>query len=165
MQLCPAAWRRRSATLLSTPPLSSTATRSGALPAAAHRTRCSSLIWTTPGAGAGALGGEAARGAEDERARNDRGSRRGRGEPPTATAFVAARGAGEGSGRQEVAARWSLEIEMGSGGRFFLAWFFFAGGLRVNGGGRMTKKTGGGRIDEKKTQRKLTARTIHQLLH
>ena len=79
MQLCPAAWRRRSATLLSTPPLSSTATRSGALLAAAHRTRCSSLNSTAPGAGEGALGGEAASGAADERARNGRGGRRGRG--------------------------------------------------------------------------------------
>jgi hypothetical protein len=75
VQLCPAAWRRRSATLLSTPPLSSTATRSGALPAAAHRTRCSSVIPTTPGA----PDGETASGAEDESVRKDRGRRRGRG--------------------------------------------------------------------------------------
>jgi hypothetical protein len=69
----PAAWRRRSATLLSTPPLTSTATRSGALSAAAQRVRCSS---TKTASSAAPAPGAAAGGAEDESARNGCGGRR-----------------------------------------------------------------------------------------
>lgn len=75
MQRWPAAWRRRSATLLSTPPLTSTATRSGALPAAAHRRRRSSPKSTPPKSLAPELelDGDA---VEDETARNGRRVRR-----------------------------------------------------------------------------------------
>ena len=74
MQRWPAAWRRRSATLLSTPPLTSTATRNGARLAAAHRVRCSSTSTASPAPAA--LGAGVAGGAEDDSAQNARCGRR-----------------------------------------------------------------------------------------